>query len=136
MEGVALLGREVLERAETAADLRVERVFLAGGGARNDAWTQIRADVLGREIVVPHTIDAGLAGCLAVARAGLGHCADVTEAARSIAREPRTVRPDPTMRNRSDALWETFRATHRMVVEASHLLARVPASCAPAAAAP
>ena len=127
MEGVALLNREVLERAEQAAGLRAKRIFLSGGGARNHAWTQIRADVLGREIVVPHDVDAGLAGCLAVARTGLGHFADVTEAARSIALESRTVHPDPAMRDRCDALWEAFRATHRMVVEASHRLAGVPA---------
>ena len=136
MEGVALLNRDVLERAESAAGLRVERVFLAGGGARNDAWTQIRADVLGREIVVPHDIDAGLAGCLAVARAGLGHFADVNTAARSIAREPRRFRPDPAMRDRSDALCETFRATHGMVAETSRLLARVPAGVASTVTAP
>ena len=136
MEGVALLNREVLERAEQAADLRVKRVFLAGGGARNHAWTQLRADVLGREIVVPHDIDAGLAGCLAVARTGLGHFADVTEAARSITLEPRIVRPNPAMRDRADALWETFRATHRLVAEASRLLAGVPAPAVPDAATP
>ena len=127
MEGVALLNREVLERAEQAAGLPAERVFLAGGGARSHAWTQIRADVLGREIVVPHDVDAGLAGCLAVARAGLGHFADVTEAARSTAIEPRSVHPNPAMRDRCDALWEAFRATHRLAAEASHRLARVPA---------
>ena len=136
MEGVALLNREVIERAEKAAGIHVERVFLAGGGARNHAWTQIRADVLGREIVVPHDIDAGLAGCLAVASTGLGHFADVSDAARSIARNARNVRPDPGMRDRSDALWEAFRDTHRMVAEASHLLARVPAPGVPTVAAP
>ena len=136
MEGVALLNQEVLERAEQAAGLRATRIFLAGGGARNDAWTQIRADVLGREMVVPHDVDAGLAGCLAVARAGLGHFADVTEAARSIALEPRTVHPNPAMRDRNDALREAFRATHRMVAEASHRLAGVPAPAGPASAVP
>ena len=136
MEGVALLNREVLERAGQAAGIRAERVFLAGGGARNHAWTQIRADVLGREIVVPHDVDAGLAGCLAVARAGLGHFADVTEAARSITLEPRSVYPNPAMRDRCDALWESFRATHPLVVEASHRLAGVPAPAIPAVVAP
>ncbi len=131
MEGIALLNREVLERAEQAAGLSAGHVYLAGGGARNRAWTQIRADVLGREIVVPHDVDAGLAGCLAVARVGLGHFADVTEAARSIAIEPRTVRPNPAMRDRCDALWTAFRATHRLVIEASHCLAGVPASAVP-----
>ena len=136
MEGVALLNREVLERAGQAAGVRAERVFLAGGGARNHAWTQIRADVLGREIVVPHDVDAGLAGCLAVARAGLGHFADVTEAARSIALESRTVHPNPAMRDRCDALWEAFTATHRLVVEASRRLAGVPVPAVPVPAVP
>ena len=136
MEGVALLNREVLERAEQAAGLAAKRIFLAGGGARNHAWAQIRADVLGREIVVPHDVDAGLAGCLAVARTGLGHFADVTEAARSIAREPRSVHPNAAMRDRCDALWEAFRATHRLVVESSHRLAGVPAPAVVDAAGP
>ena len=127
MEGVALLNREVLERAERATGSPAAHVYLAGGGARNHAWTQIRADVLGREIMVPHDVDAGLAGCLAVARVGLGHFADVTEAARSIALEPRTVRPNPAMRERCNALWEAFRATHQLVAEASRRLAGVPA---------
>ena len=134
MEGVALLNREVLERAERAAGVRARRIFLAGGGARNHAWTRIRADVLGREIVVPHDVDAGLAGCLALARTGLGHFTDVTEAARSIAREPRIVHPNPAMRERSDALWEAFRATHRLVVDASRRLADLPVPAASAQA--
>lgn len=136
MEGVALLNREVLERAEQAAGARAKRIFLAGGGARNRAWTQLRADVVGREIVVPHEVDAGLAGCLAVARTGLGHFADVTEAARTIAHASRSVHPNPAMRDRSDALWEAFRTTHRLVAEASHRLAGIPASAVSTPAVP
>jgi len=65
----------------------------AGGGARSPAWLQIRADVLGRPLIVPREVEAafGAAVIAAAARAhpGLG------AATRAMSHARAEVRPRP-----------------------------------------
>jgi len=121
MEGVALLNRLVLERAEAAAGRRAEEVRLAGGGARSPVWNRIRADITGRRMLVPGAREMGLSGCLALARLGLGLAPDIGSAA--ILGETESYEPDPARRARSDALFRLFRDTRPALAEASHRLA-------------
>ncbi len=50
LEGIALLNREVLRRAEAAAGCPAEVVRLGGGGARSELWARIKADAMGRPV--------------------------------------------------------------------------------------
>ena len=49
-EGVALNSRWLLEAVEKFAGRRLDTLAFVGGGANSDQWSQIHADVLGREI--------------------------------------------------------------------------------------
>ncbi len=49
-EGVALNSRWLLEAVEKFAGRRLDSLAFIGGGANSDQWSQIHADVLGREI--------------------------------------------------------------------------------------
>ena len=49
-EGVALNSRWLLEAVEKFAGRRLDSLAFVGGGANSDLWSQIHADVLGREI--------------------------------------------------------------------------------------
>lgn len=129
MEGLGFLNRDVIERAEAAAGLRAPRILLAGGGARGD-WPQIRADATGREIAVPDLHHAGLVGCLATALTGMGRFATVAEAARAVTGPPRILRPDPSGRDRMDAIFEAFRAAVPAAAEAGRRLAAATAAAA------
>jgi xylulokinase len=123
MQGVAFLNRLVLERAEAAAGIRVPELRIAGGGGRNAAWNQIRADILGRPVVAASEPELGLIGCLAVARVGLGLDVDVSAAAQAISPRPVRFEPDPGTRERLNELYMLFKETHEVVARASHRLA-------------
>jgi xylulokinase len=63
VEGVAFemrLNMEILDRA----GCRINELLATGGGARNRAWTQLKADVMGKPIT---TVRASQAGCLGAA---------------------------------------------------------------------
>jgi xylulokinase len=49
-EGVALNSRWLLEAVEKFAGRSLDSLAFVGGGANSDLWSQIHADVLGREI--------------------------------------------------------------------------------------
>ncbi|NNJ12014.1 carbohydrate kinase [Chloroflexales bacterium ZM16-3] len=72
LEGVAYLER--LAFAElTGLGYAVEGpVRAAGGGARSPVWLQIRADVLGRSLLVPREVEAAF-GAAVIAAAALAH---------------------------------------------------------------
>ncbi len=125
MEGVAFLNRLVLERAEAATGLKVPDLRIAGGGARNATWNQIRADVLGRRVAAASEPELGLVGCLVTARVGLGLSADMAAAAEAVAPRMRCFEPDDGQHERLNRLYEIFRDTHEAVARASHRLASV-----------
>jgi xylulokinase len=70
--------------------------FIAsGGGARSDAWLQIKADVLGIPFVRPRISEAGLAGAAMLAGLATGAFASPAEAARAFVARDRVFEPDP-----------------------------------------
>ncbi len=85
MEGVAYALRHNLEVAATAG--AAPQVLRAMGGAANsEVWTQIKADVTGKRIVVPASDTATTLGAALLAGVGVGVYRDFEEAvARTIA---------------------------------------------------
>ncbi len=128
MQGIAFLNRLVLERAEEASGLRAKAVRLAGGGSRNAVWNQIRADCLGRPLLISPQAEMGLAGCLAVARVGLGLDPDLATAAEAIAGDLVAYHPDAAFQERANALYGLFMDMHESLAGASHRLAQIAGS--------
>jgi len=94
MEGVAFaMGRDVgLFRR---LGVTVEQVLCVGGGARNELWNQIKADVVQAPLRISDEPEAGLKGAALLAAAGVGLIDDLVAAARRRRTMGRTVRPQP-----------------------------------------
>lgn len=122
MEGIAFVNRIVLERAEDATATKARQLHIAGGGARNRVWNQIRADALGRPVEASAARELGLVGCLAVARVGLGLNADVAAAAQAVAQPSVCFQPGERESERLEHLYRVFRETHDAMAQASHKL--------------
>lgn len=93
LEGVAMemrLNLEILAEAGCA----VRELRLVGGGARSSRWNQLRADVLGRELQVTDTVEAGCAGAALLARTAATRESGLILAKRW-ARVMGIYRPDP-----------------------------------------
>ncbi len=106
-EGVALNSRWLLEAVEKFAGRRLDSLAFVGGGANSDQWSQIHADVLGREVrqvadpVLANVRGAGLLALLALDRIGLGDIPGMVEVKR-------TYRPDPATAGEYDLLFGEF----------------------------
>ena len=87
---------------------------VTGGGSRSAAWTQLIADVVGTEIVVPDEPDPGLRGAAAYALARVGSYPDVLAAARAVAGAGSLRAPSPAatevLRDRADLYLQVRRA--------------------------
>ncbi|TDD69300.1 carbohydrate kinase [Jiangella aurantiaca] len=76
VQGVAYVERLCFERlaalgAPVDGDIRI-----TGGGTRSDYWNQLRADVLGRPLVIPRTPEPAFG--MAILASAAGHSADAT----------------------------------------------------------
>ena len=79
MEGVALSLKHNLEVAMEAG-AKVQELRAMGGSANSLLWTQIKADVTGKPIVVPSSDTATTLGAVILAGVGVGMYQDFEEA--------------------------------------------------------
>ena len=96
LEGCAYALRDIVERLD-ALGLGRGEIRIVGGGARDDLWATIKADVLGRPVRRVLTEEATAVGAAMVAGVGSGLFADFTAALVAVHLELR--RPStPTLR--------------------------------------
>ncbi len=109
MEGVAFSVRHVLEIAEEQADIRAERLLLAGGGIRNAVWNQIKADVLGRPVVTLTDPDASVLGAAMLAGLGADVFRDTADATNALVHLGVQFLPNPNVANRYMHFYGVYR---------------------------
>ena len=108
MEGVAFSLRHNLEVAE-AAGAKAEILRAMGGSANSLLWTQIKADVTGKTIVVPASDTATTLGAALLAGVGVGFYKDYEEAVSMTVKETRRHEPDLSNKEIYDKTYCTYR---------------------------
>ena len=121
MQGIALNARTVLERAEVAAGIQAVELRLGGGGAL-PGWAQLRADVLGRPVVLTEAAEPGLLGG-AIAAFALLEGRDLSTLQDALCRPRAIFHPDPARHALASRLHAIFRAAETRIVPVSHGLA-------------
>ncbi len=112
LEGVALALRHNLEVArEIGAD--VDCLHAMGGAANSRLWTQIKANVTGKRIVVPSSDTATALGAALLAGVGTGVYADFQEAVRKTVKIRREHRPDPAQTKTYQKAFDTYLALYQ-----------------------
>jgi xylulokinase len=121
MQGVAFNNATVLARAEAATGRVATELRLGGGGATPD-WAQLRADVLGRPVVLTDAPEPGLLGCAITAIAALDQrpLGDVQDA---LARPAQRFEPDSARHAAFRQLHAIFAQAEAAVAPISHALA-------------
>ena len=102
MEGVAFSARLAFEAAERSAGFVAGHLNIGGGGARSDAWCQIRADVLGKALRRVKTLDAGTLGAAVIAGVGAGAMPSLQVAIDRLVSFERTFEPNADVRDYYD----------------------------------
>lgn len=109
MEGVAFSLKHNLDVAkEAGADVSVLRSM--GGSANSLLWTQIKADVTGKQILVPSSDTATTLGAVLLAGTAVGMYRDYSQAVACTVKETRFHQPDPS-------LSEIYRKNYRIYLE-------------------
>lgn len=126
LEGVAFLNRIVLARAETATGRPVAEIRFGGGGAANPVWSQIKADICGRPVVVGASQEPGLLGAAIIAFTGLGRFASLAEAQAALVTTAARFEPDPCRKGAYDALFALYRQSEQALAPVSQALAAWP----------
>ena len=120
MEGVAFSLRHNLEVAEAAgAEVKVLRAM--GGSANSLLWTQIKADVTGKKVVVPASDTATTLGAAILAGVGVGVYKDYEEAVSLTVRETRSHEPNPLNKETYDKTYRTYRELYESL---KHMMVR------------
>ena len=126
LEGVAFSIRHVLESIEEAVPERADRVVCSGGAARDEGWTQIKADVIGRP-VERASWHAGTLGAAMVAACSVGAFGNLAEASRAMVRPGTRIEPHGgAARERYDALYRIYLELVRTLPDTWQMLAAVP----------
>jgi xylulokinase len=99
MEGVAFSARLAFEAVERSTSFVADHVNIGGGGARSDAWCQIRADVLGKALRRVKALDAGTLGAAVIAGVGSGALPSLEVAVDRLVSFERTFEPNADHRD-------------------------------------
>ncbi len=95
LEGVALAGHDILDHAARRSGEPVTEVRIAGGGARSDAWCQLKADALGVPVVRTIEPETGLTGAVAAAAVGASYYPDIASAVTAMSKVGHVFNPRP-----------------------------------------
>ena len=111
MEGVAYSLRHNLEVAESAGAC-AQTLCAIGGAANSRFWTQMKADVTGKRIVVPSADTATALGAAILAGVGTGVYTDFEQAVRETVQIKREHTPNATLKAAYDKGYQTYRALY------------------------
>lgn len=80
MEGVSYLLKKNVEYLEKL-NIKVDSLISLGGGSKSEVWNQMKADITGKEILIPEYEEAASLGAAVLAAVRCGLCKSVREAA-------------------------------------------------------
>lgn len=104
-EGVAFGIRDCLD----SIPIEVTSINMAGGGAASPVWSQIFADVLGREVVVPAGTEFGAKGAAICAGAGIGMFDSLEDGVKHMVQPIRSHQPDRAKTEIYDEFFAVYR---------------------------
>lgn len=93
LEGVTYYFRAGLELMDKAG-IAIREVRVTGGGARSDAWLQIKANILGRPLSRPRITEASALGAAILAGVGSGIYGSAEQAVQALVQVDRVFEPD------------------------------------------
>ena len=107
MEGCAFALHHNLQIAKLQG-VRVDTLISVGGAARSKLWTQIKADVTGKPIMVPYYIDSAPLGAAILAGVGTGVYSDFKEAVESTVKIKECIEPRDKYHSLYQKLFEIY----------------------------
>ncbi|MDE0392331.1 MAG: FGGY-family carbohydrate kinase [Rhodospirillales bacterium] len=112
LESVALAVRDVCEVIQEAG-AQISQITVAGGASRSDVWNQIKADVIGKPLLVPSVSDSSLLGAAIIAGWGAGVFGNLSEGAETMVQHRARFEPNWTHHAHYTELLQFYRDLYR-----------------------
>ena len=93
--------------------MKVQRVFMGGGGARSSLWLQIYADILKRSVHLTREGESCVPGAAMTAAVAAGVHYDFAAGATAMVAIEKTIEPDPSSAAVYDKLFEKYLVLYR-----------------------
>jgi xylulokinase len=116
VESVAFAVRDVMAVMEEAG-AAIDEIRVAGPAGQNLGWSQIRADVLGKPVVIPEVAESGLLGAAMIAGRSVGAFADLETAAERMIRCRVRLEPNAESHARYNRVFAIYRDLYRHLQE-------------------
>lgn len=123
LEGVAMSARQILSTVEMAGGKPMETIAFSGGGARNEHWAQIFADVLGRPVERLRIRDSAVLGAAILGSVGVGIHRSIESAVDQAVKVERTFHPDEANVVLLEPLYGAYTASYHALKEVHAALA-------------
>ena len=104
---------EAIERQGT----EITEIRAIGGGARSAFWSQLKADITGKPLVVPNVTEAAALGAAMLAGVGAGIYENVEEASRRVYREKSRFSPRDENVKRYDRYYGVYRKIYEPLIK-------------------
>jgi xylulokinase len=109
LEGCSFGLRQINEIIETKYHIRTGSFSSIGGGAKNQEWAKIKANVLKRKIDIKDISETGVLGACIIASPAVGYFPSLEIAAKEISnRTIYTVEPEDAQQGTYDGLYKVF----------------------------
>ncbi len=124
LEGSAYAVRDITDQMRQMG-LPLEQIRVVGGGARSRLWRQIKADVTGLPVALPHTTETTALGAGMLALVGMGLSASLEEAANCAVRIIDILEPNVKSQRRYEEYYQLYRATYQALLPVFDQLAGI-----------
>ena len=94
LEGIAFEQLFAISSVEKNIGTKIDNLVAIGGGATNDVWCHIIADVTGKVVCIPHNTEASALGAGIAASVGAGWYRTFKEAANEMVKMKKHIHPD------------------------------------------
>jgi len=111
LEGITFSLRESIDILR-ASGKRIDRVISIGGGAKNEDWLQMQADVFNAEIVKLESEQGPAMGAAMLAAYGSGWFPSLQACAKEFLREARTYAPNPDTAQQYEKLFGLYQTVY------------------------
>lgn len=124
LEGSAYGLHDIVQQMEESG-LGVEEIRVVAGGAKGELWRQIKADVTGKTVALPETVETTSFGAALLAAVGAGFFPDVRTAAEKTVRIVERRQPIPENQEIYQKTYEIYRSVYFALKETFQLSARL-----------
>ncbi len=116
-----------VEQLEEISKTKIKELRFCGGAAKSSLWTQIQADVLGKEVYVPSIKEATALGAIICAGVGVGIYSSIADAAESVVRWETVRKPKMNVHKTYNGQYKKWKAVFNQLIKLTEAKLLTPA---------